>query len=309
MRILMGCSLVVLVVVLAVILAAMFGIPGVTKAYWPVCAQCAKEAAESRAVYVPSAQQPQTTAAPTSAPYGPSVSKCEWLRANFPQSDGGVQADVANLTGNTIPLQRVAMHKYQCGDGTEVYDGGIVLGPSEGWDQAFSITVPYPGSVVDSYPQALFSGNHFRLSNATERATSGSVSGLRATFWPWWDENPPTGPVPAMTAAPAGQQPQSAPTMAAPPPPPPTSVPVLNPACVQPADLATQMGWKNLGWADKTYGGLRVELTQPSQMPPKWEAITKGRHIYQDDADRSMATGVWSIYPPFECRDALGFSK
>lgn len=238
------------------------------------------------------------TATPPSVAVGTTSNKCEWLRNNFPQTDTGVQQYVVSLTGDTIPQRRVTIHKFQCGDGSEVYDGGIVNGPAEGWSESFSISVPYRGSVVDSYPGATFSGEHFALSSATERATSGMVTAVRATFWPWWDERPPLGQSIAPFVAPT--QPTSAAAV----------VPTTAPACIDPEQLATQMGWTNLGWADKTYGGLRVQINQTSSLPVGWMAQGQDLNIGEYDANRVLPAGkVVTIYPPYGCREQLGFSK
>lgn len=146
---------------------------------------------------------PTTVSAPSTAGAGTSWTpsqKCKWLRNNFPQTDVGVQAYVAALAN--VPQQRVTLHKYQCEDGTEVYDGGIINGPVEGYNQPFTISVPYPGSVVDAYPGGTFDGEHFPISASTERLVSGKVTALRATFWAWWDERPPVYVAPAATATP-----------------------------------------------------------------------------------------------------------
>jgi hypothetical protein len=83
----------------------------------------------------------------------------------------------------------------------------------------------------------------------------------------------------------------------------------LTSGCIHPETLAQQKGWQVIEWADTRYGGLRVGLAKADQLPPKWEAIGEGQTIKQDDVDRHMNPGVWSIYTPFYCRAQFGFSR
>jgi hypothetical protein len=69
------------------------------------------------------------------------------------------------------------------------------------------------------------------------------------------------------------------------------------------------MGWKNQGLVDPKFGGLQVELLSTSILPPLWEALASGRKIQADDPNREMLATVWTIYPPLDCREALGYSK
>lgn len=253
----------------------------------------------------PVATTPQAPQAPAGTAAWTPAQKCNWLRANLPQTDTGVQEWVAKLTNNKIPPRRVTIHKYQCGDGTEVFDGGIINGPVEGWNDPFTVSVP-SGGVVDAYPGATFSGEHFPLSAATERASSGSVTAVRATVWPWWDERPPV--VTTSQAAPA-------PTPTIPPTikgtaPAPTATMAAATNCIKPDVLANQKGWQGKYAPNDPYGAFVVSLNTEQTLPPSWEAIGAGnKHIYNTDTNRAMSPGTWSIYTPFDCREALGYSK
>lgn len=218
--------------------------------------------------------------------------KCEWLKAHFPQTTASVQALGAKLAN--VQPNRIATHLFPCDATNTVFDGFIVLGPNEGYSGSFTLEVPDHGA-VDSYPGATFSGNNHRIGAETIRATSGKVTAVRATYWPWLDENPPsaqTGPAPA--------QPTAAPT---------TQTQPGNAACVDPTALASSHGWQNLGFADQKYGGLRVQLSGSDTLPSGWEALTSGGGIHESDTNRQMSPGNWTIYPPFACRESLGYSK
>ncbi len=229
----------------------------------------------------------------TNSSWTPAV-KCEWLRANFPQTGPAVQEYIAQLAN--VPRERVASHQYPCTTTDMAYDGGIILGPDEGWTTTFTVLVPQFGA-VDAYPGAGFSvpNQTMQIGPETVRAFEGSVTAVRATYWPWLDEAPPIFGVPFIV--PAGSAYVSSQTSAA-------AVP-----CIQPTDLATQMGWRTVEWADQKYGGLRVELTTSGQLPSMWEALASGRQIKEADVNREMVTGFWTVYPPYACREELGFSK
>lgn len=226
---------------------------------------------------IPGTGATTTTVAGSWTPAG----KCQWLRANFPQTAAGVQDYLAKLAN--VPVQRVASHLYPCSPTETAYDGAIVLGPSEGfWNTVFSVNVPN-GGAVDTYPGATCTGSSRRIGTETIRCVSGTVTALRVTYWPWNDDAPPISVTSTVTTA--------------------------TTACENPQALATRMGWKVIEWADAKYGGLRVELTTGGQLASLWEAISSGKTIKETDTDRSMPAGVYTIYPPFACREELGFSK
>ncbi|RJQ38147.1 hypothetical protein C4559_02140 [Candidatus Microgenomates bacterium] len=246
--------------------------------------------------------------APTStfvpAPPAPPVSvqascidKREWLKRNFPQSTEGVQE--LGMRMANVQRERVRTHLFPCG-GELVFDGFIILGPNEGFQGLVSMSVPIQGSVIDSHNTATFTGQTIRLGSDTIRATNGSVTGLSMTFWPWWDENPPKSDTNAFRVSGITQpQPiQPAPSTGA------------TTGCIRPDQLATQMGWQNQGIDDAKFGGFHVKLSSPDTLPAKWEAIGEGKqHIFENDSNRSMRPGIWTVYAPFECREQLGFSK
>src|SRR6266498_2148021 len=68
-----------------------------------------------------------------------------------------------------------------------------------------------------------------------------------------------------------------------------------NAECITPQELAMQKDWTDMGWADEKYCGLRVSISTSDELPTLWEAIGVKR-IYQNDQDRLMPSGVWSIY-------------
>jgi len=129
------------------------------------------------------------------------VAKCDWLPRGDVVPPSVIQGYVASLAedsaGGYVPLDRIAVHKYQCFK-YEVYDGAIVLGPDNGFSSVFSMTVPYQGAIIDAYPGAVFQGTAKSLSDETVRLTDGYMNGVRGTFWFWNDEDPPKGPPPGM---------------------------------------------------------------------------------------------------------------
>ena len=58
------------------------------------------------------------------------------------------------------------------------------------------------------------------------------------------------------------------------------------------------------------YGGIVVTLDSNKTLPKGWEAWGPNkRHIKEDTANRKMHAGeTWTIYPPYDWRDQLGFS-
>lgn len=218
--------------------------------------------------------------------------KGEWLRANFPQTTEAVQALGARLAG--VPTQRVRTHLYPVDSVNTVFDGFIILGPNEGFQGEVTLEVP-PNGAVDAYPGARFTGRTKRIGSETTRALDGTVTGVSMTYWPWLDEDPPIGQKTQTATDNTKTDAKTAET-------PKTNV-------EGPEQLATRMGWKVIEWADQKYGGLRVELSSPGQLPDKWEALASGRTIKESDTNREMVPGVWTIYPPFADREALGFSK
>ncbi len=216
----------------------------------------------------------------TSSDWTP-AEKCAWLNANFPQTTEGVQALGAQLA--SVQTQRVRTHLYPCSGTVTAFDGLIILGPNEGYSGSVTMSVP-PNGAIDSYVGASFTGNTQQIGVDTVRGFDGKVTATTMTYWPWLDENPPVGSVTTSNVTTTGQ-------------------------CIDPTVLATQQGWRNDGWADQTYGGLRVELTTAGQLPPMWEAVASGRSIKESDVNREMVATVWTVYPPFACRDELGYSK
>lgn len=221
-------------------------------------------------------------AAPAESSSSSPMDKCEWLRQNFPQTTEGIQALGAKLAG--VAPERIATHVFRCTPETTVFDGFIVLGPNEGYAGSFSLAVP-AGGAVDTYAAAKCTGTSQTLGTATDtvRCFDGTVTAVRATYWPWLDENPPvSGGASSSTAETTG--------------------------CVDPKVMATQHGWTYAGSPDQ-YGGLVVTLTSADTLPVDWEAVTQGHTIRESDSNRAMAKGVYTIYPPYADRECLGYSK
>lgn len=237
---------------------------------------------------------PAATPAPVAPPSGGVATKCEWLRANFPQSTEGVQALGARMAG--VQAQRVRTHLYPCSSSETIFDGFIVLGPNEGYPGVVTMTVPYPGAVIDAWKGAQTEFDRIKKGEDTYRSTRGWVRAESMTFWPWHDEDPPKG----SASFPTGSV---------------TSAPVVLAAsaagveCVDPTKLAAQQGWQVLDWADKRFGGLRVTVPASTIVPPMWEAIQGTRKVLETDTDRGLSAGVVTVYPPYSCREQLGYSK
>jgi hypothetical protein len=227
-------------------------------------------------------------------PPGNVVGKCDWLRANFPQTTEGVQALGAQLAG-IDDIQRVATHGYRCEPGSMVFDGFIVLGPSEGWGEPFSLDVP-SGGVVDIHTGATCSGNSALIGAETDtwRCYSGTVTAVRATYWPWHDQDPPvSGGVSVQPAAQVASM-ESA----------------VGDACVDSVTLATERGWSITGTAN-TYGGIVVVVDEDENLPVDWMADGPGDlSIGELDVNRTLKAGTtYTVYPPYSCRDGLGYAK
>lgn len=244
---------------------------------------------------------PQTTPAAGMGSSWTPAQKCAWLSANFPQTTQGVQQLGAQLA--KVQPQRIRAGRYPCGAaGNGVFDGFVVLGPNEGFGGEVTMTVAI-GGAIDSYAEScgaqystkprLVAGGAPNVCDNTWQTDVGTVTALSMTYWPWNDAAPPIGggqvgllgtPVAATTPAAAGP-------------------------CQQPQDLAKAMGWSEKGWGDQKFGGLRVELAAAGTLPALWEGIASGRKIAAADPAREMVPTVWTIYPPFECREKLGYSK
>lgn len=243
--------------------------------------------------------------------------KCEWLRMNFPQTTAQVQALGAKLAN--VPTERIATHIYHCDSETSVFDGFIVLGPNEGFSGAVTLTVPQNGA-IDSYPvecgaryseiPTLINRMPQNCDN-TMRAINGTVTAQRMTYWPWNDdvEHTVSSVVPA-----AAETPVAAPTVAAPAPtvaaPAPTAAPT-EPAieCVHPTEIAAKIGAKDVEWADEKYGGRRIEVTKAVELPLGWAGTASGRNIEENDTNRTLVPGFWSVYPPRACRAQWGYEQ
>lgn len=230
--------------------------------------------------------QPATTAAPAAATQGAAavqpMTKCDWLRANFPQTTEAIQALGAQLAA--VDPSRIATHVFRCTPETTVFDGFIVLGPNEGHTGLFNLDVPV-GGAVDTYASATCSGQSQLLGSATDtvRCLSGTVTAERATYWPWLDENPPVSGGVTSSQSVAG-------------------------TCIDPTALAAQQGWTYTGSPD-TYGGLVVTLASSATLPHDWESVGPAGSIKEFDVNREMSAGTHTIYPPYSCRVALGYSQ
>ncbi len=232
---------------------------------------------------------PVPATAPAAAPIDAVVNdKCSWMRINFPQTTEEVQALGAKLA--SVDPKRVRTHVFRCTPTQTVFDGMTILGPNEGWNGEFTLQVPANGA-VDSYQAAKYTGKTELLGPETDtmRAYDGSVTAVTATYWPWLDENPP------LVAADVSTKPAEPVTKTT--------------GCIDPKDLAKDNVWTYSGTPDK-YGGLQVTLTSVGTLSDSWMANGEGGiHIGDSDTIRTMRTGVWTIYPPFSCREELGYSQ
>lgn len=274
------------------------------------------------------------------------ASKCEWLRANFPQTTEKIQTYGAKLAG--VEPKRIRPTTYDKCEGLDVFDGFIVLGTNDGFSGAVTLIVPQ-GGAIDAYARECGAAYEFdpalqadkaEVCDDTWRATRGWVQALSMTYWPWNDAAPPpfdgvapaaatATPLATNTVAPANPTPNATQTALAQVPviatsttAPPTIVataaatatPVVivtagpEEDCTHPKDIAAKMGWTDVEWADEKYGGRRVELKSASTLPLGWEGETSGHSISASDTDRSMVPGFWSVYPPRgKCRAQWGF--
>lgn len=230
--------------------------------------------------------------------------KCEYLKAVVPQERDGIALQEYAAALANVPTTRIRVHLFPCNNGELVYDGFIVLGPREGeWYSTVTMTVP-AGGAIDSYNEARYTGTTHRIGRNTIRATDGDVSGVSMSFWFWWDDNPPTSmPAGNTVVAPAAAATTS-----------PMAAPVATSAattltCEQPATLASREGWTKIGQPNQ-YGGLQVRLSNADELPMMWEAEGENNlKIIETDTDRTLVAGVWTIYPPYSCREELGFSR
>jgi hypothetical protein len=110
--------------------------------------------------------------------------KCEWLLSNFPQTQEGV----ARLIG--VPSERIRLSYYGACTGYTIVDGGIVLGPPDGFNDLITVSVPIKGC-IDAYPGATFTGETHQWSDSGLRAYSGTVKAHSLSYWPWCDERRP----------------------------------------------------------------------------------------------------------------------
>lgn len=237
-------------------------------------------------VAAPAATEASAASGPAAVDAAPAnsqpITKCDWLGANFPQTTEAIQAYGASLAG-VVP-ERVRTHVYRCTPTETVFDGLIILGPNEGYSGEFTIAVPANGA-VDSYAKATYTGRHELLGAATDtmRAFDGTVTAVTATYWPWLDEAPPiSGGTSSQTVAGA--------------------------ACIDPTALAAQHGWTYSAAPDQ-YGGLVVTLTGSDELPADWEANGPTGSIKEFGINRAMSATTYTIYPPYSCRAALGYSQ
>lgn len=273
--------------------------------------------------------------------------KCDWLKANFPQSTQTVQEFGAKATTPNVEPKRIRASSYPCdAAGNGVFDGFIVLGPNEGFGGEVTMTVT-PGGAIDAYDVkcgARYSATPRKVAGGkpnpcddTWRADSGTVTGQSMTYWPWNDEHPPLGltaqGAPGPAGAAPGQVPAATGTATASPATSPT--PTVSPTatiadagkgvaapgqtpdkavCKLGKDLATEKKWTLLPNQDASvtkYGGAQVRLDKADTLPLGWEALTSGPKITADQSDRTMVPGPYSVYPPNDgtCRQQLGVSN
>lgn len=229
--------------------------------------------------------------------------KCAWLEANWPQTLAGIQNRIVSAAeSQNVTADRVVDHLFPCSSTDTAHDGGIIEGPDEGKHDGTPFTIAVPtGGAIDVYPGANCTGTSRQIGPETLRCYSGKVVNVvRATYWPWLDENPPIAQSQNAPAAPVVVQ--QAPAAAAAPAP-AKAAPAASPNCMLGSALAAQKGWKvvdNPASVTK-YGGTVVDLPAGSQLPTGWES--KG-----SPGAKPANGGVFSIYPPNDgiCRAKLG---
>jgi hypothetical protein len=57
------------------------------------------------------------------------------------------------------------------------------------------------------------------------------------------------------------------------------------------------------------YGGIQINLANPVDLPEGFMADGEDRKVGETGGERKLEAGVWTIYPPYEWREALGFAS
>lgn len=118
------------------------------------------------------------TLKPTSDVSGVVLSKCQWIEANFPQSQEAIAAEFG------LPVNRVKVFREGCGD---IIDGFLIRGGTD-TEYTTEVEMEVPeGGCIDASSNAEFTGHHEQKPWGI-RAYGGVVRAMVMTYWPWCDE-------------------------------------------------------------------------------------------------------------------------
>lgn len=245
--------------------------------------------------------------------------KCDWIKASgFPQDTAGVQALGAKLAG--VEPERISTNIYRCDTkGNAVFDGFVVLGPNEGYSGDVTLTVPAHGA-IDGAPADCgytYSGGNSEVAtlpnhcDSTVRATSGTVTGPRMTYYVYNDDAPPAegdkydaGKAAGSTTKHGGGA---------------SGTPEADKTdwCMSVDDLLKNPDYVGkfeiMASSEQTdditkYGGRRVTALSNFDLPDGWAAKTNGVDLA--GGDTVMQGDTVTIYPPNgACRDKLNVSR
>lgn len=235
------------------------------------------------------------------------TAKCGWLKANFPQNTKGVQELGASLAG--VETSRITTHEYRCSKTTAeaVFDGFVVLGPNEGFGGNVTLTVPSHGAIDGSQPSCgyTYSGNTTVEGDLPEdcddtvRASDGTVTGPRLTYYPYNDANPPKKGDkfdPGATNATSSTDSSASSTTG-------------DETCMTGRDLAKKMKWTVMEDQTATIDnkeagfGVVVQVETETTVPDGWIAQFDGPQLSGGDL---VTPGFYTFWPPEgDCRETL----
>ena len=245
--------------------------------------------------------------------------KCDWIKSSgFPQDTAGVQALGAKLAG--VDPARISTNIYRCDTkGNAVFDGFVVLGPNEGYSGDVTLEVPAHGA-IDGAPADCgytYTGDNSVVAtlpehcDSTVRATSGTVTGPRVTYYVYNDDDPPA----EGDKYDAGKSASGSTTKHRGA----SGTPEADAMkwCMTVDDLLASKEYKGkfeiMADSEQTdditkYGGRRVTALSNFDLPDGWAAKTNGVDLA--GGDTVMQGDTVTIYPPNgACRDKLGVSK
>ena len=144
---------------------------------------------------------------------------------------------------------------------------------------------PECGAVYSETPVEI-GGGHSNPCDDSWRATSGTVTAESITYWPWWDQAPShMGTVPEEGGS-GGEA-------------------VL---CIKTPRMANRLGAEPQGDVDE-WGGLAVNFANPADLPMGWMAQFEGGSVDEFGNERTVPPGFATLYPPYTCREELGYKQ